>query len=230
VTERTTKTRKGPKLRLAVLGKPGSGKGAQCALLAEHFGLAHLSTGDMLRAAVRDGTALGREVGPFLEAGELVPDELVDAIVRDALAAPDVASRGYLLDGFPRTIAQAEALLEGAGAIDAAIDLDVPTEVVIERLGARRTCPNCGWITTVANHQKRFVPCEQCSGTAVRRADDTRVAIKRRLAIYQEQTDPLVRWFGERGALVTVDGVGSVDAVFQRIIEALAPQLHLQAS
>lgn len=230
MTDRIPRQIAGPSLRLAVLGKQGSGKGTQCARLAEHLGLAHLSTGDILRAAVRDGTALGNRVRGFLHAGELVPDELVLAVVRDAVAAPEVASRGYLLDGFPRTIPQAEALLEGGGGLDAAIDLEVPTDVAIERLGARRACPDCGWTTTAARPTTRFVPCERCPGVAVRRSDDTRAAITRRLAIYEEQTGPLVRWFAQRGALVTVDGVGSPEAVFARVIDALEPQLQLQAS
>jgi len=182
-------------LRLVILGRQGSGKGTQCARLMESFGPVHVSTGDMLRAAVATGTELGRQAEAIMEAGELVPDEIMNGIVAERLSADDVVERGVLLDGYPRTPAQAEALqeaLDSAGThLDLALNLEVPIEEATRRMLDRA------------------------------RADDTEEAILRRLALYETETAPLVAWFEKRSLLITVDGLGSEDEVFQRLRRAV---------
>jgi len=182
-------------LRLVILGRQGSGKGTQCARLMESFGPVHVSTGDMLRAAVATGTELGRQAEAIMDAGELVPDEVMNGIVAERLSADDVVERGVLLDGYPRTPAQAEALqeaLESAGTqLDLALNLEVPIEEATRRMLDRA------------------------------RADDTEEAILRRLALYETETAPLVAWFEKRSLLITVDGLGSEDEVFQRLRRAV---------
>ena len=178
---------------LVILGRQGSGKGTQCLRLVDHYGTLHVSTGDMLRAAIAAGTDLGRKAEPLMKAGELVPDSIMKGVAAERLAQPDIKKCGVLLDGFPRTVAQADALerILGKGGIDAAINLDVPVAVVTERMLKRG------------------------------REDDTPEAIARRLALYEEQTAPLVEWFEDRGVLVTVDGLGTEDEVFARLRAAI---------
>ncbi|SVA08131.1 uncharacterized protein METZ01_LOCUS60985, partial [marine metagenome] len=182
-------------LRLVILGRQGSGKGTQCARLMESFGPIHVSTGDMLRAAVAAGTEFGRQAEAIMDAGELVPDEVMNGIVAERLSADDVVERGVLLDGYPRTPAQAEALqeaLDSAGThLDLALNLEVPIEEATRRMLDRA------------------------------RADDTEEAILRRLALYETETAPLVAWFEKRSLLITVDGLGSEDEVFQRLRRAV---------
>ena len=182
-------------LRLVILGRQGSGKGTQCARLMESFGPVHVSTGDMLRAAVATGTEFGRQAEAIMDAGELVPDEVMNGIVTERLSADDVVERGVLLDGYPRTPAQAEALdeaLESAGThLDLALNLEVSIEEATRRMLDRA------------------------------RADDTEEAILRRLALYETETAPLVAWFEKRNLLITVDGLGSEDEVFQRLRRAV---------
>ena len=182
-------------LRLVILGRQGSGKGTQCARLMESFGPVHVSTGDMLRAAVATGTEFGRQAEAIMDAGELVSDEVMNGIVAERLSADDVVERGVLLDGYPRTPAQAEALQEAfdsAGThLDLALNLEVPIEEATRRMLDRA------------------------------RADDTEEAILRRLALYETETAPLVAWFEKRSLLITVDGLGSEDEVFQRLRRAV---------
>jgi adenylate kinase len=183
----------GRALHLVILGRQGSGKGTQCLRLVDHYGTLHVSTGDMLRAAVAEGTELGKKANAIMNDGGLVPDEIMNGVVAERLAKPDIKKRGVLLDGFPRTVVQAEALerIVGKGGIDAAINLDVPIAVVTERMLSRG------------------------------RTDDTPEAIARRLSLYQEQTAPLIAWFDDRGVLVTVDGLGTEDEVFARLRAAI---------
>ena len=178
--------------RLVIFGKQGAGKGTQCELLTERFGVAHISTGDMLRAAVAAGTELGRAVGELMEAGELVGDDLILGIVAERLEEPD-ARDGVLLDGFPRTETQANGLFEllTPATVDRAIDLDVPDEVVTQRMLERG------------------------------RADDTPEAIARRLELYEAETAPLRKLFADRGVLATVDGLGTPTEVHARIVAAI---------
>src|SRR3954466_14317166 len=213
--------------RLLVLSRQGSGKGTQCMRLAEHQGVPHISSGDVLRAAVKAHTELGRAAQRYMTAGELVPDRLITGAVAERLAEPD-ARNGFVLDGYPRTVSQARALLgmlEPAG-IDAAIDLDVPPKVVLRRLAARRVCQVCGTIGVASAGQPVLV-CGVCGGDAVQRADDTPDAIARRLALYDEETRPLLEWLAERKLLITVDGQGTADEVGRRVLAALQSTDHL---
>jgi adenylate kinase len=214
--------RRGP--RLAVLGRQGAGKGTQCALLAARMGVPHLSTGDLFRDEVAAGTPLGQRVAGCLEGGHLVPDDVVLDVVTTALAA---APGGYLLDGFPRNLAQATALLEAAGddALDVAIELMVPSSVVLPRLAARRVCQSCGTTYMAPEGGPEITTCRVCGGKVARRADDTKAAIRRRLAAYDEQTRPMLVWLADRGLLLSVDGVAEADAVHDRVVEALRDRL-----
>jgi adenylate kinase len=210
--------------RLAVLGRQGAGKGTQCALLAARTQVPHLSTGDLFRDEVAAGTPLGRKVAGYLEAGELVPDDVVLDVVTPALAA---APEGYLLDGFPRNLAQACALLDAAGddALDVAIELVVPSSMVLPRLAARRVCQSCGTTYVTPEGGPEITTCRVCGGRVARRADDTKAAIRRRLAAYDEQTKPLLVWLADRGLLLSVDGRAEPDVVHERVATALRHRL-----
>ena len=212
--------------RVIVLGRQGAGKGTQCTRLANHLGVPHISTGDLFRAAIAADTPLGRQAHSYVERGALVPDELVLDLVAAHLGGPEARKVGYLLDGFPRTLAQGQALFEvlGAGAADLAVELHVPTAAVLPRLVARRVCEACGAVTAAPDGDAT-VPCPACGGRAVRREDDTDEAIARRLTLYDEESTPLLVWLAEQGLLVTVDGLGDPDEVFARIAAATESRL-----
>jgi adenylate kinase len=212
----------GPKV--IVLGRQGAGKGTQCVRLATHLGVPHISTGDLFRAAIAAGTPFGIRAQEYVNRGALVPDDLVLDLVSHELGSTESRRDGYLLDGFPRTLAQGQALFEvlGAGAADLAVELDVATDDVLPRLAMRRVCGECGNVTTA---DEESVPCPLCDGTATRRADDTDEAIAHRLSLYDRQSGPLLVWLAEQGLLVTVDGLGSPDVVFDRLRRAVEPRL-----
>lgn len=209
--------------RLVLLGRQGAGKGTQAARLAAHYGLVHLATGDVLRAEVRRGTELGSRVDTLLRRGDLVPDHLMLAVVRAGVGDPEVARRGFLLDGFPRTLAQARGLDAEVG-LDAAIELAVPDGVARSRLAGRRVCPVCGTTTIDLTGAER-VRCPRGDGWAERRADDTPEAIDRRLALYDEQAGPITAFYEQRSLLVRVEALGAPDQVFERIQRGLRPML-----
>jgi adenylate kinase len=178
----------------------------------------------MLRAAARSHTEFGRKAKEFMDAGELVPDEVMIGVVKERLDYEDTALRGFILDGFPRTAAQAEALSELLGGdrdLDMAIDLEADTEAVMERLASRRVCSVCGAIYSTAQPPHLDWICDHCGGEVVQRDDDKPEAIARRLALYEEQTAPLIAWYLERRKLITVDGMGSPDDVFHRLVRAI---------
>lgn len=182
-------------VRLVVFGRQGAGKGTQCELLSERFAVPHISTGDMLRAALKDETPTGLEAKPYMESGRLLPDDIMIRLIEERLGADD-AENGFLLDGFPRTAAQADALLELLGdGIDLAVDIDVPVEIVKERMVERA------------------------------RDDDTPEAIETRLAAYEENTVPAIERFADAGLLYRVEGVGAVDEVFGRVVSAIETRL-----
>ncbi|MFM7064824.1 MAG: adenylate kinase [Actinomycetes bacterium] len=213
-------------VRLIVFGRQGAGKGTQCVRLAERYGVPHISTGDMLRAAAAEGTEFGLRAKEYMDAGQLLPDDIMLGVIEERLGRPDAAD-GWLLDGFPRTPGQAEglmALLGDAGA-DLAIDLDVPEDVVVDRISARRTCSGCGAIYSLAAPPAAGWTCDKCGADVVQRADDTEEAVRKRLAAYNEQTAPLLSWFGDRDMLVTVDGVGDPDEIAARIGAAVDARL-----
>jgi adenylate kinase len=210
--------------RIVFFGRQGAGKGTQCFRLAAHLGIPHVSTGDMFREAIRSKSDLGQQVEAVIAAGHLVTDELTQAIVRERLTQPD-ALNGFLLDGFPRTTVQAEWLLgflkEHSWRLDLAIDLDVPEEIVLERLSSRRVCENCGAVYSTSKPPTNPWTCDVCGGNVVQRADDSEDAIRKRLALYTEQTSPLLAWCERHGILKRVDGIGSPDDVFNRILTTL---------
>jgi adenylate kinase len=206
------------RLNLVILGKQGAGKGTQCKRLAGIYAIPHVSTGDILRGAVRAGTPLGREVASVLEAGALVTDDLVIKLVEERFVEPD-AQRGALLDGFPRTQAQAEALegILGDDGIKLCIDLEVPTELVTERLSSRRVCQECGAIYRESDIEAISGTCANCGGDVIQRADDRPEAIRQRLEAYERDTAPLLAFYESRGLLVRVDGDQSPDDVTDAI-------------
>lgn len=206
-------------IRLLVFGRQGAGKGTQAARLAQHYGIPHISTGDILRAAVKDGTELGLAAKAVMDAGQLVSDEIMLGIIDERLGEPDAES-GWLLDGFPRTAPQALALLEMVGeqGIDLAIDLDVPEDVVVARISSRRVCEQCGAIYSVDPGSSIEEACAKCGGRLVQRDDDTEESIRKRLALYNDQTAPLLALFADKGLLETVDGVGNPDDITKTLI------------
>jgi adenylate kinase len=211
------------RLNLVILGKQGAGKGTQCKRLAGVYAIPHVSTGDILRAAVKAGTPLGREVASVLEAGALVSDDLVIKLVEERLEEPD-ARRGALLDGFPRTLAQAEALerLLGGDGIKLCIDLEVPTELVAGRLSSRRVCQECGAIYRDSDIEAISGTCEKCGGDVIQRADDRPEAIRQRLEAYERDTEPLLAFYESRGLLTSVNGDQSPDDVTDAIQAAVS--------
>jgi adenylate kinase len=212
-----------PGARLVMLGRQGAGKGTQCTRLSRHFVVPHISTGDMLRAAVKEGTEFGRKAQEYMQAGELLPDDIIIGVVEERLLKDDTRNRGYILDGFPRTQEQAESLAEITThqPLDLVIDLDVPTEIVLVRLASRRVCVDCGANYSVQSPPKHGWTCDHCGGEVVQRADDTEEAITRRLDIYEAETAPLIQWYEERGLLMVVDGTGDADEVTARLIRAI---------
>jgi adenylate kinase len=210
-------------LRLVLLGKQGAGKGTQAARLAEHYGIVHLSTGDLFRAQAVQGTAFGLEAKRYMDSGELVPDEIVIGVVEECLAPGGPLSDGFVLDGFPRTLPQAvelERVLAGQ-PLDVVVDLSVPREVVLLRLAGRRVCARCQHVYHVDLPPLDDWTCDVCGGDVVQRPDDTEEAIDRRLALHERETVPILELYGSLGRLVTVDGVGEGDEVFARLVRSV---------
>lgn len=212
-------------MNVVLLGAPGAGKGTQAERIIEHFGLAHISTGDILRKAVAEETPLGLEAKRYMDAGELVPDFVVIGLVKSRLAEPDAAA-GFILDGFPRTTAQAEVLdreLAGSGlGIDAAISVDVDPQVIVERLTSRRTCRECKRIySLLANPPADPSRCDACGGELYQRDDDTAETVNNRLEVYSRSTAPLIDHYASKGILHRIDGDRPVDEVWADIRAAL---------
>ena len=212
-----------PGARLIILGRQGAGKGTQCVRLSRHYVVPHISTGDMLRAAAREGSELGLMAKQVMDAGGLVGDEVMIGLVDERLRKPDADSRGYILDGFPRTVAQARALdmLTREKPIHVVIDLDVPREIVLERLSSRRVCRDCGTNYTAAVDERKTWICDVCGGDVEQRADDTPDAVNRRLDLYESQTAPLILHYSKLGQLAVVNGVGHPEHVFKRLCDAV---------
>ncbi len=212
-----------PGARLVILGRQGAGKGTQCVRLSRHYVVPHVSTGDMLRAAVKEGTDLGRKARAIMDDGGLVPDDVMIGIVADRLARDDSRTRGYILDGFPRTVGQAEALGKVTKdlPLHTAIDLDVPEEVVLRRIADRRVCTDCGTNYSVQSPPRYDWTCDVCGGEVRQRDDDTEEAVRKRLDLYRKQTAPLIDWYTERGLLEVVDGQGPTNDVTRRLVAAV---------
>jgi len=212
-----------PGVRLVILGRQGAGKGTQCVRLARHYVVPHISTGDMLRAAVKEATDFGRKAQEYMSRGDLLPDDIIIGVVGERLDKDDTRTRGYLLDGFPRTVGQAEALAELTvdAPLDMAIDLEVPEEVVLERISNRRVCVDCGTNYSVQTPPRYNWTCDVCGGEVVQREDDTPDAVRKRLDLYNQETAPLIAWYLSKDLLVTVDGLGTADEVTARLIRAI---------
>ena len=217
-----------PGARLILLGRQGAGKGTQCVRLSRHYVVPHISTGDMLRAAVREGTQLGVMAGRIINEGGLVGDDIMVGLVDERLQQADARSRGFILDGFPRTVPQAVALdgITRQQPIDVVLDLDVPRDLVLSRLSARRVCSDCGTNYVASSADKKPWICEVCGGDVTQRADDTPDAINRRLDLYEQQTAPLIAYYQDHGRLSVIDGTASPDAVFQRLTDAVEAARH----
>src|SRR5512139_97041 len=204
-------------MRIVLLGAPGAGKGTQAKKLVEKFPIPHISTGDLLRAAVAAGTALGKEAKSFMDRGELVPDSVVLGMVEERLKQDD-CKKGYILDGFPRNTAQAEALDKMLAALNmsltGALIVDVPFEDLMKRLTGRRTCKACGQMYNIySSPPKKEGVCDKCGGELFQRDDDKEATIKKRLDVYSAQTAPLFDYYSKKGILKSVDGTGSIDAI-----------------
>lgn len=210
-------------MKLVLLGPPGAGKGTQATAISGRYEIPHISTGDILREAVKQGTELGKYANSYMSKGELVPDEIVIGIVVERLQKPD-AVKGFLLDGFPRTVAQAEALdaalSEKGMNLDAVVSLEVDSEEVVRRLSSRRVCSECGAIGSApADGSDK---CSICGGKLFTRTDDQPEAIRTRLQVYKAQTEPLIEYYSKKGILHPVQAVGTVDDVSNRIGESLS--------
>lgn len=211
--------------RLVLLGPPGAGKGTQAVKIAEKYNIPHISTGDIFRKNVKEGTPLGKKAKEFMDSGALVPDELVVALVEDRLKAPDCQD-GFLLDGFPRTIYQAEALDECLAKmgtkLDHVINLCVDEAELLDRMIGRRVCRQCGTPYHVTNMPPKVEGvCDSCGGEVYQRADDTEETVKNRFKVYQDQTSPLISYYEESGNILHIEGVGGPAAVFEAIVNAV---------
>ena len=212
-------------MKIIMLGAPGAGKGTQAKKIADRYQIPHISTGDIFRANIKEGTELGRKAKSYMDQGLLVPDELTLELIMDRFQNPDCAN-GYVLDGFPRTIPQAEALTaaleENGDSIDYAINVEVPDENIITRMSGRRACLACG-----ATYHVVYAPtkeegvCDRCGEKLVLRDDDKPETVKKRLDVYHSQTQPLIDYYTKQGKLAEVDGTQSVDAVFDAIVKIL---------
>lgn len=214
-------------MRIVLLGGPGSGKGTQAKKLVDKLGIPQISTGDIFRAALKEGTPMGLKAKTYMDKGELVPDDVVIGVVEERLAKPDL-DKGYMLDGFPRTLAQAEALdkiiVSQGKAINHAILVDVPDEELVARLSGRRTCRNsdCGKMYHVMfNPPKRDDVCDACGSELYQRDDDSEATIRERLTVYNKQTAPLIDYYDKKQLLRRVAGVGPIDEIFASIQKVL---------
>lgn len=212
-------------MNLILLGPPGAGKGTQAQMIVDRYHLPQISTGDILRAAVKEGTSLGKQAKTFMDRGQLVPDEVVIGIIDERLRASD-CNAGFILDGFPRTTPQAEALqaiLTKIGkSVDHVINIEVDPEELVRRLTGRRTCNNCGGVSHILFHppQKEGV-CDRCGGTLYQREDDREETIRTRLKEYQKQTAPLIQYYQNKKLLRPIQGVGGQNQIFEQIIRVL---------
>jgi adenylate kinase len=206
-------------MRLVLVGPPGAGKGTQAQFLAAHYSIPHIATGDIFRANLKAGTPLGMQAKTFMDRGELVPDSVTNDMVKDRLLQDDLAN-GFLLDGFPRNVAQAEVLranlTQKATPLTAVLELAIDSSEIITRLSSRRTCKDCG-LPTVGNEK-----CPTCGGEVYQREDDKEDVIARRLEVYEEQTAPIVSFYRSEGLLITVSATGAVEEITQRAISALS--------
>lgn len=210
-------------MKIIMLGAPGAGKGTQAKMLSEKYGIPHISTGDIFRANIKNGTELGKKAKSYMDQGLLVPDELVVDLVVDRVQKEDCTD-GYILDGFPRTIPQAEALDAALGEdkIDYALDIEVPDENIVTRMSGRRACVGCGaTYHVVFNPTKEEGVCDACGAELILRDDDKPETVQKRLNVYHEQTQPLIDYYKAAGSLVEMDGTVDIQVVFENIVKIL---------
>jgi adenylate kinase len=212
-------------MNVILLGPPGAGKGTQAKRMSAEWGISHVSTGDILRGAVRQGTPLGLQAKPLMEAGQLVPDAVVNGIIEEWLQGPE-AKKGFVLDGFPRTLPQAEALEKAMEAaqlrLDGVLSFDIPEDVLVERISGRRSCPKCGAVYHVVDSPPaKAEVCDKDGETLVQRADDTPEKVRERNRVYEQKTAPLKAFYAQRQRLMPVEGVGTMDGIFAAIKKAL---------
>lgn len=212
-------------MKIVMLGAPGAGKGTQAAMICEKYQIPHISTGDIFRSNIKNGTELGKKAKEYMDQGKLVPDELTIQLLLDRVAKEDCAA-GYVLDGFPRTIPQAEVLTEALAKtsekVDYAVNVDVPDANIVHRMSGRRSCPKCG-----ASYHTEYIPpkaegiCDACGSDLIQREDDKAETVQNRLAVYHDQTQPLIDYYEKAGVLRTVDGTKDKDEVFRDIVAIL---------
>ena len=208
-------------MKLILLGAPGAGKGTQAEILSRKLAIPAISTGNILRAAIKNGTEIGKMAQKFIDGGKLVPDDVIIGIVRERLADSDCAN-GFILDGFPRTIPQAEALENAGIDIDAAVSIEVSDETIVERMSGRRVCRECGaTYHVVTKPPRKEGVCDLCGGELIIRADDTPETVKARLAVYHRETEPLTAFYAERGKLRLVNNASTIEGTTEEIFKAL---------
>ncbi len=205
-------------MKVILLGAPGAGKGTQAVRLAERYNIPHISTGDIFRSNIKERTPIGIVAKSYIDKGQLVPDEVTIQIVKERLEKDD-CKNGYLLDGFPRTVSQAEAL-DGFSEIDSVVNIDVPLHKLMRRITGRRVCGKCGESYHI-DYLDGSTSCRKCDGELIQRADDNEETVGKRLEVYEKQTAPLIDHYKSKGKLIDVDGDGDIDSVFAAIVERL---------
>ena len=206
-------------MKMMFVGPPGAGKGTQATAISARLGIPHISTGDMLREEIKNGTQLGTQAKAFIEAGDLVPDDVIIGMVKERIARPDAAS-GFILDGFPRTVAQAQ-VLDGITRLDVVFNIDVPDEALIKRISERRLCRGCGIVYQVTKLDGA-TSCQKCGGELYVRPDDNEETVRQRISVYNQKTAPLIAYYKKQGILKDIGDMESIEAITQSIMEMLA--------
>lgn len=208
-------------MKLVLIGCPGAGKGTQAKMLSKKYGIAHISTGDLLREQMKQGTELGKKVRAIMEAGGLVSDDIVSAMLAERIKADD-CKNGYILDGYPRNVSQAEGLNNIVGSLDKVICYEVDDNVIVDRMVGRRSCPNCGKMYhTKYNPPKVEGKCDDCNEALIQRKDDNEETVVNRLKVYHETTAPVIDYYDKKGILLKTSGVGDINEIFENVCKAL---------
>ncbi|MGN1317844.1 MAG: adenylate kinase [Lachnospirales bacterium] len=208
-------------MKLVLIGCPGAGKGTQAKKLSAHYNIAHISTGDLLRDEIKNGTDLGKKVSEIINAGKLVSDEIVSEMLAKRITADD-CKNGYILDGYPRNVAQAEGLNAIVGQLDKVVCYEVADNIIVDRMSGRRSCPNCGKMYHIKyNPPKVEGKCDDCNTDLIQRKDDNEETVVNRLKVYHETTAPVIDYYDNQGILLKVNGVGDIDDIFNTVVKAL---------